>query len=581
MSISIAAPILPATATALASPERPPRRNHDAILAGALKYLLLLLLLLALVLPLAAIFGQALLDHGNWAGLAPWRRLIDNPNFLPMTARSCGVAAATALLVVPLAYLFAYGLQRTLAPCKGLWRAIALLPLLAPSLLPGIALIYLFGNQGLFKEWMDGSIYGFWGILLGEAFYTFPHALMILLSALSLADARLYDAAAAMGAGSWKTFRSVTLPATRYGIFGAFCLVFTLTITDFGVPKIVGGAFSVLAVEAYTAVVGQQQFDRGALIGLLLLLPALLTFAIDGWLQRRQRAQMSSRAELLIPRRHWRRDAIYSLFLLLISAALLLMIAVAIGASLVKLWPYNLHLTLMHYDFDNMDGGGWLAYWNSLRLAFGTSIAGTIVIFTGAWLMEKTRSSRWLLNTLRLLTFLPMAVPGLVLGLGFVFFFNHPDNPLNFLYGGMGILILCSVMHFYTTAHLTAVTALKQIDGEFEAASASLKVPLWRTYVRITVPLCLPALLDILRYLFVSSMTTVSAVIFLYSPNTVLAGIAVLNMDDAGDVGPAAAMSTLILLTSMLASLLLHWGLGGWVRKAQAWRNTASASGQA
>lgn len=573
MSTSLQTTALPLPPASAAKPKPLTTINLDAWLAGGLKYFLLALLLLALAMPLIAILAQALLDRADaWAGMAPWSKLVANPNFFPMVARSIGVAAATALLVVPLAYLFAYGLQRTLAPFKGLWRAIALLPLLAPSLLPGIALIYLFGNQGLFKEWMNGSIYGFWGILLGEAFYTFPHALMILLSALSLADARLYDAASAMGANSWKTFRTVTLPATRYGIFGAFCLVFTLTITDFGVPKIVGGAFSVLAVEAYKAVVGQQQFDRGALIGLLLLIPALLTFFIDGWLQQRQRAQMSSRAEVLVPRRQWRRDSVYTLILLLISAALLLMIAVAIGASLVKLWPYNLKLTLMHYDFDNMDGGGWLAYWNSLRLAIGTSIVGTALIFTGAWLMEKTRSNRWLDTSLRFLSFLPMAVPGLVLGLGFVFFFNHPANPLNFLYGSMTILVLCSVMHFYTTAHLTAVTALKQIDPEFEAASASLKVPLLRTYLRITVPLCLPAVLEIFRYLFVSSMTTVSAVIFLYSPNTVLAAIAVLNMDDAGDVGPAAAMSTLILLTSIAVSLLMHWGLGYWVRRAQAWR---------
>ncbi len=571
-------PVLPAANTSLSAAPIHRAINRDKLLSNGLKYLLLVLLLLALALPLVAVLGQALLDHsGHWAGLTPWRKLISSPNFLPMVLRSIGVASATALLVVPLAYLFAYGLQRTLVPLRGVWRAIALLPLLAPSLLPGIALIYLFGNQGLFKEWMNGSIYGFWGILLGEAFYTFPHALMILLSALSLADARLYDAAAAMGAGSWKTFRTVTLPATRYGIFGAFCVVFTLTITDFGVPKIVGGAFSVLAVEAYKAIVGQQQFDRGALIGLLLLLPALLSFALDGLLQRRQRAQMSSRAELLKPRRQWRRDSIYSLILLTISGALLVMIAVACLASLVKLWPYNLQLTLMHYDFDNMDGGGWLAYRNSLRLALGTSVIGTMVIFTGAWLMEKTRGQRWLDSSLRMLSFLPMAVPGLVLGLGFVFFFNHPDNPLNFLYGSMAILILCSIMHFYTTAHLTALTALKQIDPEFEAASASLKVPLWRTYLRITVPLCLPAVLEIFRYLFVSSMTTVSAVIFLYSPDTVLASVAVLNMDDAGDVGPAAAMSTLILLTSIAVSLLMHWGLGYWVRRAQAWRHSVTS----
>src|SRR5450830_1760382 len=156
------------TATAPAAANRGNRgvtRNLDALLSGGLKYVLLLLLWLALAMPLAAVLGQALFDQGGaWSGMTPWRKLVANPNFFPMVARSVGVSAATALVVVPLAYLFAYGLQRTLAPFKGLWRAIALLPLLAPSLLPGIALIYLFGNQGLFKEWMNGSIYGFWGI---------------------------------------------------------------------------------------------------------------------------------------------------------------------------------------------------------------------------------------------------------------------------------------------------------------------------------------------------------------------------------------------------------------------------------
>ncbi|MBP0597185.1 putative 2-aminoethylphosphonate ABC transporter permease subunit [Herbaspirillum sp. LeCh32-8] len=566
-----------AAAASSATPAAPAALDGSQLLTSGLKWLLLAALLVALGCPLLFILGQAVLTpDGAWAGSAPFAKLFSNINFLPMVSRSLWVSFVTAAVTVPLAYAFAYALQRTCIPFKGMWRGIGLLPLLAPSLLPGIALIYLFGNQGLFKELMNGSIYGFWGILLGEVFYTFPHALMILLSALSQADGRLYDAANAMGASRWRTFTSVTLPATRYGIFGAFCLVFTLTITDFGVPKIAGGAYSVLAVEAYKAVVGQQQFGRGALIGLLLLVPAVLTFAVDAWLQRRQRAQMSSRSEAYVPRPDWRRDGFNLLAVLLISAAILLMIAVAIGASLVKLWPYNLALTLQHYDFDNMDGGGWLAYWNSLKLACGTSVVGTVVIFTGAWLMEKTRGparlGAVLSPLLRFLCFLPMAVPGLVLGLGSLLFFNHPANPFNFLYGTMALLVVCSVVHFYTTAHLTAVTALKQLDPEFEAASLSLKVPVLKTFIRVTVPLCLPSLLEIFRYLFVSSMTTVSAVIFLYRPDTVLASVAVLNMDDAGDVGPAAAMSTLILLTSAASSLLMHFAGSGFVARAQAWR---------
>ncbi|ONN65624.1 putative 2-aminoethylphosphonate ABC transporter permease subunit [Herbaspirillum sp. VT-16-41] len=566
-AMAIEPSVQPAPALPLSTVDR-----SQGLLAG-FKWLLLVLLLVGLGGPLLFILAQAVLQpDGSWAGAAPLMALFANINFLPMLGRSLWVSAMTAVVTVPLAYVFAYALQRTGIPFKGLWRGIGLLPLLAPSLLPGIALIYLFGNQGLFKEWMDGSIYGFWGILLGEVFYTFPHAMMILLSALSQADGRLYDAAHAMGASRWRIFRTVTLPATRYGIFGALCLVFTLTITDFGVPKITGGAYSVLAVEAYKAVVGQQQFGRGALIGLLLLVPALLTFALDGWLQRRQRANMSSRSEVYVPRPDWRRDGVNLLAVALIAAAILMMIVVAMGASLVKLWPYNLQLTLQHYDFDNMDGGGWLAYFNSLKLACGTSVVGTVVIFSGAWLMEKTRGQAPLSALLRMLCFLPMAVPGLVLGLGSLLFFNHPANPFNFLYGTMSLLVLCSIVHFYTTAHLTAVTALKQLDPEFEAASLSLKVPLLKTFIRVTVPLCLPQMLEIFRYLFVSSMTTVSAVIFLYRPDTVLASVAVLNMDDAGDVGPAAAMSTLILLTSAAAALLMHLAGSRWLARAQAWR---------
>ena len=133
-------------------------------------------------------------------------------------------------------------------------------------------------------------------------------------------------------------------------------------------------------------------------------------------------------------------------------------------------------------------------------------------------------------------------------------------------------MVLCSIVHFYTTAHLTAVTALRQLDREFEAVAASLKVPFWITAWRVTLPVCLPAVLDIARYFFVSTMCTISALIFLYTPHTELAAVAVLNMDDAGDTAAAAAMATLIVLSSALACLFfatLQWLL---LRKTQQWR---------
>jgi iron(III) transport system permease protein len=166
----------------------------------------------------------------------------------------------------------------------------------------------------------------------------------------------------------------------------------------------------------------------------------------------------------------------------------------------------------------------------------------------------------------------PLAVPGLVLGISYIFFFNHPANPLNGLIGTMAILVLCTVVHFYTVSHLTAITALKQIDPEFEAVSASLKVPFYKTFWRVTVPICLPTILDIALYLFVNAMTTVSAVVFLFSADTKLAAISVLAMDDAGATAAAAAMAMMIVYTSAAVRglhTLVSWGLS---TRTHAWR---------
>jgi len=194
------------------------------------------------------------------------------------------------------------------------------------------------------------------------------------------------------------------------------------------------------------------------------------------------------------------------------------------------------------------------------------------LVFSGAYLLEKTQGAAPLRAGVRLLAMLPMAVPGLVLGLGAIFFFNAPANPLNALYRTMTLMTFVTIVHFYTTGHLTAVTALKSLDAEFESVSASLKVPFYKTFWRVTLPICTPALVDIARYFFVNAMTTISAVVFLYSPETKVASITILNLDEAGETGAAAAMAILITAASALATLLLSL-LARWVeRRTQAWR---------
>ena len=389
---------------------------------------------------------------------------------------------------------------------------------------------------------------------------------------MSNSDARLYEAAKALKTPGWRVFLTITLPGVRYGLVNTVFVCFTLAITDFGVAKVIGGQYNVLATDIYKQVVGQQNFQMGAVVSVILLLPAVLSFWIERRVQKRQTAQVSARAVAIQPEAQPLRDNLLMLFCGGIAAFLLLVIGMAIYASLITFWPYNLTLSLDNYQFDMMDGGGWESYFNSLRMAFWVAITGTAVIFILAYLNEKIKALPLLRKTMQFLAMLPMAVPGMVLGLSYIFFFNSPSNPLNFMYGTLAILVLNTLVHFYTVCHLTASTSLKQIDGEFESVSASLKVPFYTTFRRVTLPLCLPAVLDISVYLFVNAMTTVSAVVFLYSADTTLASVAVINMDEAGDTAPAAAMAVLLMFTA-LAVKSFHWLISReLLSRSQRWR---------
>jgi iron(III) transport system permease protein len=538
----------------------------------------LVVLILFLAAPLAAVLLQSVEDRsGDFVALDNFATYLKTPALAQSLWNSIWVAAVVTALTLPAAFLFAYALTRSCMPFRGAFRTLALTPLLAPSLLAAISLIYWFGNQGVLKALMQAlgiaSVYGAFGIIVSEMFAVFPHALMILITALTLADARLYEAADALGTTAARKFFTITLPGAKYGLISAALVTFTLVITDFGIPKVIGGDFNVLATDIFKLVIGQQDFQRGAVVAMFLLAPALITFVVDRLVQRKQTSMLTARAVPYSPRPARGFDLAMTGYCSLVALLMLAVFGMALYASFVKFWPYDLSFSLRHYAFGLVDAEVDIAFFNSLKLALGTAIGGTALVFVGSYLVEKARGVDWLRPGVQLLALLPMAVPGLVLGLGYIFFFNAPGNPLNALYHTMTLLVLCTIVHFYTTGHLTAVTALKALDAEFEAVSASLKVPFYRTFWRVTLPICTPALLDISRYFFINAMTTISAVVFLYSPDTKVASIAILNLDEAGEPGPAAAMAVLIAATS-LAACIVYLGLGWLVdRKTQKWRN--------
>jgi iron(III) transport system permease protein len=533
-----------------------------------------LYLVAALALPLGLMLAKSLQGpREEFVGLANYVRYFSTPALFQSIGNSLWVSILSTVITVPLAFLYAYALTRSRMPFRGFFKTVALVPILVPSLLPGLALVYLFGNQGLLKSALFGhSIYGPIGIVIAEVFTTFPHALLIILAALALADARLYEAAVALRASRPKIFWTVTLPGARYGLISATFVVFTTVVTDFGAPKVIGGQYNVLATDVYKQVIGQQNFQMGAVVSVILLVPAIFAFIVDRAVRRRQVALLSARAVPYEPKPQRLFDLLMLGYCVVLGLAILSIVAVSQFAAVVKFFPYNLTLTGAHYDFDQKGGGGWASYYNSIRLALLTSVVGTFVVFVGAYLVEKARGFALGRALFHFLAMLPMAVPGLVLGLAYIFFFNAPANPLNVLYRTMTILVINTIVHFYTVGHLTSLTALRQMDPEFETVSASLKQPFYRTFWRVTVPVCLPSALDIAIYMFVNAMTTVSGVVFLYGPKTELASISVLNMDDTGEIASAAAMAMMIFYTNVGARML-HLLLARWLeRRTQAWR---------
>jgi iron(III) transport system permease protein len=557
-----------------------------------IKRLLILLvctwLLVVVVLPLFQLLSKSFNDaDGNFIGLANYITYFRTPALSNSLTNSLFVSLVTTMVSVTLGFLFAYALTRTTIAGKGFFKAIAMMPLFAPTLLNGIALVYLFGRKGLITRGFFGALpgidihlYGPVGIIISEVLFTFPQAVLILSIALTMTDARLYEAAESLGASKARTFWTVTLPGVRYGLLSAVFVCFILAFTDFGAPKVVGGHYNILATDIYKQVIGQQNFTMGAVVSVVLLIPTVAAFIVDRIVQRKQVAIIAAKSVPLTPQPNPLRDSIYLGFCSLVVILIMGFYLTAVYASLVKVWPYTLTLGFWHYNFTGTGGGGYNAFFNSIRMSLYSALFGTAITFCAAYLIEKTRQMNSLRQTAYFLSILPLALPGLVIGLAYIFFFNslgwhigglYIPNPLNFIYASMAILVISNIVHFFSVSFLTATTALKQLDHEFETVSESMGVPFTKTFARVTVPVCIPAILEIGMYYFVNSMATVSAVIFLYSADIPLASVAVANMDDAGDVAPACAMSVLILLTNLTVRIVY----GGLTRKlktrSQAW----------
>ncbi|WP_144548652.1 putative 2-aminoethylphosphonate ABC transporter permease subunit [Bacillus sp. X1(2014)] len=559
--------------------------------------LVLLGLIIGIVLPLYQLLLVSLQKNGEFVGLTNFIQYFNTPSLVQSMYNTLSISVLTGVISVVLAFFYAYALTRTNIRGKSFFKYIAFLPLFAPTMMHGIALIYLFGNKGAITTGFFGvlekltglnlaidiHLYGPVGIVISEVIYTFPQAFLILMVAIAVTDYRLYEAAETLGAGKMKKFFTVTIPSLKYGLVSAFFVSFILSFTDFGAPKVVGGQYNVLATDIYKQVVGQQNLSMGSTVGIILVIPALIAFIVDRIIQRRQSSSFSSKSVNYKIKKSPIRDRFYFVYCLIITAGVLSLIGAVMAAAFVKNWPYNFSLTLDHLTFKNVAGNGLEPFFNSLLVSFVTAVLGTVMIFFGAYLIEKSRFMKITRQLSYFLSILPLALPGLVIGLAYIFFFNKPDfhipftdatiaNPFHFLYGTFMIIIIANIVHFYSVNLITATTALKKLDKEFEPVSESMNIPFYKTFLSVSVPMSLPAILEMGIYLFVNSMTTISAVIFLYTADTKLASISIVNMTDAGDTAPAAAMSFIIVLTNVLVRFLYEFVTKKIRKRTQAWQ---------
>lgn len=556
---------------------QPRRKTEYSLRSNVALAAVAIALTLAIIAPLMMLFETAFFDENqNFVGLENFYNYFDSPALLSSVFNSVWVACAATVITVFLASIYAFALTNVNIKGKGFFKLVAFLPILAPSLLPSLALVYLFGKQGVFKPLLgDIQIYGPIGILISYCFWLFPAILMLMMVSFRSVDQRLIEASLSLGKNIWKTHYHVTLPAIRYGLISASLVAFIYVLTDFGIPKVIGGSFNMMALDVYKQIIGQQNMSMGAVISILLLLPAVFVFIFDRIQSKRHARFQAFQTKPYVSASNKKLEVVLSIFCGLVSGSILLIIFTAVLASFIQSWPYDLSLTLAHYSFEYVDGGGWAAYFNSVRMALFSTVFGTALIFMVALLTERFKAHPFIKNYVQALVLLPLAVPGLVLGIAYILFFNQQSNPLNVLYGTMTILVISTIVHYYTVPHLTLTNAIKQIPLQLDQAAQTLGTSKWKTFWKVYLPMCFPALCDVSVYIFVNAMTTVSAAIFLYSPDTSLAAVAVLNMDDAGDTVAAVAMSILILTTSCVVKLI-HWLFTRKIMaRSQQWRESA------
>lgn len=533
-------------------PEGPHNEPRIAIAAGLAAGVVMAVMLLALGRRRPVLWGAAAAG-GTWALTALYLGFGALRN-------SVLLAVTVGVLSTALGFVFALLSERSRLPTRRLLGAFSILPIITPPFVLGLAMIYLFGRRGFITHQVLGLSTGIFsgpvGVAVAQILAYAPIAYLVMQGVVQAMDVALEEAAETLGASRWYVLRTVIWPLARPGIANAFLLVAIESLADFGNPIIVGGGAPFLATEVFFAIIGRFNPSEAAVYGVVLLGMTLAIFLLQQyWIGRRSYVTVTGRpsggqARPLPPALDYAASAVFLAWVGLIAA---LYGSVFVG-SVTKLWGFDYTFTLK--NLADLSPQGWEVFWTSTRLSLYAALPSTLLGFFIGYVVTRVEFPGR--SALEFSSMLSFAVPGTVMGVGYILAFNRGALLLT---GTEVILVLAFVFRNMPVAIRAGIAAMHQIDRSLEEASTMLRADSATTLRRIVVPLVRSALLSGLVFAFVRAMTAVSQVIFLITPAYNLATTLILSYVEYGNQGRGAALAS-VLTVFMILVITAVYALG-------------------
>lgn len=518
--------------------------------------ILIAIFALFLAMPVIRLLIKSFVGEAG-ATLANYIDVCQGRGFAKALGNSFAVAGASALITTLLAFVLAYTIHYTNVPkpLKGFIRGAARLPMLLPTITYGFAIIYSFGRQGLLTNLLGRQpfdIYGFNGLLLGYVIYTLPISFMLIYNTMLYVDKKYLIVSRVMGDGAFSGFLITIIRPLLGTLATSFIQSFFLCFTDFGIPASVGGEYEVIATVLYNQMLGSvPDFSRGAVVAMIMLIPSVVSILVLRWLEKYNiRYHKISTIEL---RQNKARDigcAIASVLILLCVLSVFLVIFVI---PFVEEWPYSVNFTLEHFQSVFSDPSLFGVYQNSLLVAALTAIIGTLTAYGAALVTARSTLSGKLKNVIESIAQVTNTIPGMVIGVAFLFAFSGTDLQNTFL-----LIIICNVVHFFSTPYLMMKNTLSKMNASWETTAMLMGDSWIKTIIRVVTPNAMATILEVFSYYFVNAMVTVSAVIFIAGARTMVITTKIKELQYYTRFNEVFVLSLLILFTNIIAKIVFE-----------------------